>query len=137
MGVEYDVAVIDEVQLIADLNRGWAWTQALLGVRAKELHLCGENRALGLVHKIVKSTADALEERSYNRFSKLHLISEPFNIETDMQPGDCIIGFSAKSLYRLRKQINSIYCKGNANKVGIIYGKLPPECRKLQSQLFN
>ena len=26
-----DVAVIDEIQMIGDEDRGWAWTQALLG----------------------------------------------------------------------------------------------------------
>jgi ATP-dependent RNA helicase SUPV3L1/SUV3 len=28
---QLDVAVIDEIQMIADEQRGWAWTQALLG----------------------------------------------------------------------------------------------------------
>lgn len=105
------MAVIDEVQLISDQSRGWAWTQALLGVRAKELHLCGENRALGLIHKVIKLTADLLEEKKYNRFSKLHLVHKPFDIETDLLPGDCIIGFSSKTLYKLRSQINKLYCK--------------------------
>lgn len=26
-----EVAVIDEIQMIKDQNRGWAWTRALLG----------------------------------------------------------------------------------------------------------
>jgi ATP-dependent RNA helicase SUPV3L1/SUV3 len=37
----YDCVVIDEAQLIGDVSRGWAWTQALLGLQAKEIHLCG------------------------------------------------------------------------------------------------
>jgi ATP-dependent RNA helicase SUPV3L1/SUV3 len=28
----WDVVVIDEAQLIGDYSRGWAWTQAFLGV---------------------------------------------------------------------------------------------------------
>jgi ATP-dependent RNA helicase SUPV3L1/SUV3 len=137
MGAEYDVAVIDEIQLISDFTRGWAWTQALLGVKAKELHLCGENRALGLIHKIVKYTVDNLEERRYTRFSKLHLIHKPFNIETDLLPGDCLIVFSTMSVYKMRTQINKIYSGRNENKVAVVYGKLPPECRKVQANLFN
>src|SRR5690349_2275146 len=35
-----DVAVIDEIQMLADAQRGWAWTMALLSIRADELHLC-------------------------------------------------------------------------------------------------
>ena len=31
----FEVAVIDEIQLIADDQRGWAWTKALLGIYQK------------------------------------------------------------------------------------------------------
>ena len=34
-----DVAVIDEAQMIFDDSRGWAWTQAIVGVPARELTL--------------------------------------------------------------------------------------------------
>ena len=29
--VPVEVAVIDEIQMLRDLTRGWAWTRALLG----------------------------------------------------------------------------------------------------------
>ncbi len=38
----YDVAVIDEIQMIGDQERGWAWTRAFLGCQAREVHLCGD-----------------------------------------------------------------------------------------------
>ena len=38
---EYACAVLDESQLIGDNHRGWAWSQALLGLRTPEIHLCG------------------------------------------------------------------------------------------------
>ena len=44
LGFDFDVAVIDECQMLADAQRGWAWTQALLGVCANEVHVCGEVR---------------------------------------------------------------------------------------------
>ena len=34
----YEVAVIDECQMIADRQRGYAWTRAILGVQAPEVH---------------------------------------------------------------------------------------------------
>ncbi|KAK7852653.1 dexh-box atp-dependent rna helicase dexh18 [Quercus suber] len=37
----YDVAVIDEIQMMADPCRGYAWNRALLGLEADEIHLCG------------------------------------------------------------------------------------------------
>lgn len=35
----YDVVVLDEIQMIADSERGQGWTAAVLGVPAEELHL--------------------------------------------------------------------------------------------------
>lgn len=31
VSMRWDVAVIDEIQMMADPNRGWAWTRALQG----------------------------------------------------------------------------------------------------------
>ncbi len=44
-GRAYDVAVIDEIQMIADSQRGQAWTRALLGLRCGEIHVCGAMNA--------------------------------------------------------------------------------------------
>jgi ATP-dependent RNA helicase SUPV3L1/SUV3 len=38
----YDVAIIDEIQMIGDPERGWSWTKALLATKAKRIHLCGD-----------------------------------------------------------------------------------------------
>lgn len=40
--VQVDVAVIDEIQMLRDETRGWAWTRALLGVAANEVQLSVE-----------------------------------------------------------------------------------------------
>ena len=37
---EYDVAVIDECQMISDRDRGGAWSAAVLGLCAREIHVC-------------------------------------------------------------------------------------------------
>ena len=34
-----EVAIIDEIQMLRDEQRGWAWTRALLGVAADEVKL--------------------------------------------------------------------------------------------------
>jgi ATP-dependent RNA helicase SUPV3L1/SUV3 len=52
MGKRCDVAVIDEIQMIGDESRGWAWTRALQGVPANEIHLCGDASALPLVRDV-------------------------------------------------------------------------------------
>lgn len=48
----YKVAVIDEIQMLRDLQRGSAWTKALLGLQAEEIHVCGEQAAVLLVRTI-------------------------------------------------------------------------------------
>ena len=52
---DFDVAVIDEVQMISDPYRGYAWTRALVGLRCKEVHVCGGIEALPLVQKLANS----------------------------------------------------------------------------------
>ncbi len=44
-----DVAVVDEIQMIGDQSRGWAWTRALMGVPVRmtaRLLVCQLARAL-------------------------------------------------------------------------------------------
>jgi ATP-dependent RNA helicase SUPV3L1/SUV3 len=43
--------------------RGHAWTNAVLGLRARELHLCGGLEALDCVKALVQLTGDELEVR--------------------------------------------------------------------------
>ena len=62
---------LDEAQLIGDPQRGWAWTRALLGLEAHEIHLCGSPAVLPLVRRIAAVTGDDMEERSYERLSPL------------------------------------------------------------------
>ena len=40
---EYDIAVIDEGHLIGDTERGAVYTNAILGLKAKVIHVCGNN----------------------------------------------------------------------------------------------
>ena len=62
----YDVAVIDEIQLIEDKERGFAWTNALLGLQAKEIHLCGDERALKLITNLAEDTGDKVKMNTVN-----------------------------------------------------------------------
>lgn len=50
--------------MIRDVQRGWAWTRALLGLKAKEIHLCGEESAVHLIDSILCTTNEDLEVSS-------------------------------------------------------------------------
>ncbi|TKA82492.1 hypothetical protein B0A55_02188 [Friedmanniomyces simplex] len=129
-----DVAVIDEIQMIGNPERGWAWTQALLGVKAKEVHLCGEERTIPLIRELCASVRDKLEIHRYERLSPLKLADHSMNGDLkQLRKGDCIVSFSIMGIHALRKQIE----KQTGRKVATVYGSLPPETRAQQARLFN
>jgi hypothetical protein len=68
---DYDVVVIDEIQMICDSFRGYAWTRALMGVRCKEIHLAGGLEARDIVAKIARMCGDDFELKTYERFGQL------------------------------------------------------------------
>ena len=46
--------------MIGSEERGSAWTQAFLGLDAKEIHLCGDPRALDYISQLAKLTSDTV-----------------------------------------------------------------------------
>lgn len=66
-----EIAVIDEIQMIRDPQRGWAWTRALLGLQAEEIHLCGEPGAINLIQQLSLTTGEDVEVRNYKRLTSL------------------------------------------------------------------
>lgn len=48
---QFDIVVIDEIQMIGDSERGYAWTRALFGIQCKEIHVCGGMEATHLIGK--------------------------------------------------------------------------------------
>ncbi len=129
-----DVAVIDEIQMVADESRGWAWTQAFLGVQAKEVHLCGELRTVELVQKLCKEMGDECIVHTYNRLTPLETMGKSFGGKLDkLEKGDAVILFSRIAIHAMKKEIESTTGK----RCAIIYGSLPPEIRAQQAALFN
>ena len=129
-----DVAVIDEIQLIGSEDRGWAWTQAVLGVMAREVHLCGEERSLPIIQELVALCGEKLHVHRYSRLSPLKMMSRSLDGNLrNLQKGDCVVAFSVVVIHGLRQAIERVLnCK-----VAIIYGSLPPETRAQQARLFN
>lgn len=125
-----DVAVIDEIQMIEDETRGWAWTHAFLGVQAKEVHLCGDPSSEKIIRKLVAETGDNLIIKKYERLSKLVVDKAPVKA---LKPGDCIVAFSRRELLDQKALVENTM-KSNCS---IIYGALPPESRSRQAELFN
>jgi len=128
----YDVAIIDEYQILTDNNRGWAWSRAILGLLAREIHLTGDPSKIELVRHMVELSGDELKVIEYNRLSPLS-IGQSLNGYHNVREGDAVIGFSRKEIYRLKQNIELATQK----KCSIVYGSLPPEARKTQASDFN
>ncbi|KAI1976447.1 RNA helicase [Ophidiomyces ophidiicola] len=134
LGQEVDVAVIDEIQMIGDLQRGWAWTRALLGAPAKEIHLCGEERVVPLISELAALMGDKLEIHKYQRLNPLVPMKKSLKGNlTRLQKGDCVVSFSRLGIHSLKKEIE----KTTGRRAAIVYGSLPPEIRSQQADLFN
>ena len=131
---EYEVAVIDEIQMIGHEQRGYAWTRAIQGIQAKEIHLCGGLEAYEVVKNIVESMGDDFELKSYNRLSSLKIAD--VSLEGDyskIQPGDCVVAFSRADIFSIKREIERL----TPYKCCMVYGQLPPETRSAQARLFN
>ncbi|TVY80588.1 ATP-dependent RNA helicase suv3 [Lachnellula suecica] len=129
-----DVAVIDEIQMLGDADRGWAWTQAFLGVMAKEVHLCGELRVIPLIKELCAAMGDKLVIHRYERLGALE--SESKSLKGDLQKlekGDAVILFSRFAIHAMKANIE----KAKGRRCAVVYGSLPPETRAQQAALFN
>lgn len=134
LNTNMDVAVIDEIQMIAHNDRGWAWTQAFLGVKAKEVHLCGEARTVPLIRELCALVGNKVHIHEYERLTPLEVAPRSLRGRLDsLEKGDCIVAFSVLGIHALRREVE----KKTGKKCAIVYGSLPPETRAQQARLFN
>ena len=130
-GTPYEVCVIDEAQMIADKQRGWAWTRAILGVLAPEVHICMAPEALDIVIKLIKDCNDTYEIIKHTRDTELVFEDKPFNLNKDVKKGDALVVFGKKKALAVSAQLLN-----NNIKTSIIYGSLPYSTRKKQFERF-
>ncbi len=128
----YDIAVIDEAQMMADENRGSFWTRAILGIRAKEVHVCCSGTARDLLVKMLKRCGDEIEIVSHERNTRLVFVPERYDMSKDVEPGDALIAFSKKNVLAIAAALES-----RGIRASVIYGNLPPQTRQEQVRLFT
>jgi ATP-dependent RNA helicase SUPV3L1/SUV3 len=127
----FDCCVIDEIQMITDPQRGWAWTRALVNIFAKEVHICGDGSVLELIEQIVGLCGDELEIRNYERMTELNVEKSPI-VLGDLQKSDALIVFSRRNALRYKRDLEKA-----GFKVSIVYGRLSPEVRREQARKFD
>lgn len=128
----YEVAVIDEIQMIKDPSRGWAWTRALLGLCAEEIHICGEPAAIDFIRELMYTTGEEVEVHTYQRLTPFAILDHAVESLDKLRPGDCIVCFSKNDIYSISRQIEA-----RGLECAVIYGSLPPGTKLSQAKKFN
>ena len=127
----YDVAVIDECQMIADRDRGGAWSAAILGLCADEIHACASPDAENLLTQIIRDCGDELTVVYHERMTPLEVEKDGFQFPNSVRPGDALIVFSKARVHAVAAELRS-----RGHKVSLIYGALPPDVRRNQADRF-
>ncbi|KAI8593057.1 P-loop containing nucleoside triphosphate hydrolase protein [Geranomyces variabilis] len=131
---KFEVAVLDEIQMIGDEQRGWAWAQGVLGIQADEIHLCGEPTIIPLIMEMAKDTGDTVEINRYERLTELKVSDNGLGGKlTSLKRGDCVVTFSRQNIFALKRAIE----QQTSMRAAVIYGSLPPETRAEQAKQFN
>ena len=133
---KYEVCVIDECQMIGDEQRGYAWTNAILGIYSKEIHLCMAPEALNIVLSLINSCNDTYEIIEHHRKTPLILEDKGYTLPTkksmqSLKKGDALIVFSKREALTISSQL-----KSRGISASVIYGALPYQSRKKQFELF-
>jgi len=128
--VDVDVCVIDEIQMIADRDRGWAWANALMGVPAKKVILTGSSNALKAVQELCDYLGEELEVIHFERKNELAMLPNPTSMK-HIEPQTAIVAFSRRDVLSLKQQLSEKY------SVSVVYGNLSPEVRREEARRFR
>ncbi|NMG17133.1 helicase-related protein [Aromatoleum bremense] len=127
-----DVAVIDEIQMLEDLERGSAWTAAVCGAAAKTVYLLGALSARPAVEALAERLGCELEVTTLARKSPLEMAPRAVGSIGQLRRGDAVIAFSRRDVLNWATNIAAA-----GFRVATIYGNLSPEVRRAQAQRFR
>lgn len=127
----YPVTVLDEAQMIADKDRGWAWTAAILGVCSSEIHVCAAPEAEKILISLIQECGDTCEIVRHERQTALTADSRIFRFPESVEAHDALIVFSKRNVHAVAYELRQ---KGK--KCSIIYGNLPYDVRQAEARKF-
>lgn len=134
-----EVAVIDEIQMLLDPERGSAWTAALIGAPAKQVFICGANSVTPACTRLLDALNEPYQITQLERLTPLEIESASVcgeryhasKLKKQLTTGDAIIAFSRKDVLTLAARIRQW-----GFTVATIYGALSPEVRRMESARF-
>ena len=128
--IDVDVCVIDEVQMLSDRDRGWAWANAIIGAPAKEVYMTGSIDALEAIEALAEWLGEELEVIYFERKNPLSVMTHATPISA-IEPQTAVIAFSRKDVLQLKQQLS------RHHSVSVVYGNLSPEVRREEARRFR
>lgn len=133
----YEVAVIDEAQMLDDPQRGWAWTRAIFHMDASTVIVTGSPDCLPILRRIAFLTGESIQIETFERRASLAALTNTIELGS-LRPNDAVIAFSRANVLALKAEISRIQnpLTGKPFRVSTIYGALGPEVRRSEAARF-
>jgi ATP-dependent RNA helicase SUPV3L1/SUV3 len=127
---EVDLVVVDEAQMLQDEQRGWAWTLAIAGVRAKRIVLCGSEDGLASAQRLAARLELPLSVRRFERKNPLQVVDSVGL--ASLRQGDAVVAFSRNAVVEIQGQV-----RRTGRTTAAIYGSLSPAVRRREAERFR
>ncbi len=125
-----DCVVIDEAQMLADPDRGWAWTRALMEAQSKAIHVLAPPSGRMLIERLARAADIPLMIQRHERLAEIKVAEEPWSVRR-LPSRTILVAFSRQAALRLKNDLER-----HNRSVSIVYGNLPPEVRRKQADRF-
>ena len=127
----WDVVVIDEVQMMADSQRGWAWVDALVSAYTKNLIMTGPALIEPSLKTLCALCEDKLVVQRTKRLSPVDVARRATTLQK-LDEGSMLVAFSRKTVLELKGLLEM-----TDKSVSVVYGALSPEVRREQARRFR
>ncbi|WP_278396197.1 SUV3 family DEAD/DEAH box RNA helicase [Stutzerimonas kunmingensis] len=127
----WDVVVVDEVQMMADPQRGWAWVDALVSAHTPKLMMTGPALIEPSLRTLCELCEDQLQVQRTKRLSPVEVSKRSTTLER-LEPCSLLVAFSRKLVLELKGMLESV-----GKSVSVVYGALSPEVRREQARRFR
>lgn len=125
-----ECVIIDEAQMLADADRGWAWTRALMTAKAPEIRVIGPGRVRHLVERLAAAAAIPLKVVEHERLAPISVADRHWSLR-DLPRRTILVAFSRWMVLHLKTDLERMN-----RRVSVVYGNLPPEVRRKQADRF-
>ncbi len=122
--------VIDEAHMLADGDRGWAWTRAMMEAQAPDIRVIASSAGRDLVERLAAAAAIPLTIVEHQRLAPINVADHFWTLET-LPDRTILVAFSRRMVLQLKT-----FLEDTKRTVSVVYGSLPPEVRRRQADRF-